>query len=120
MIAVIFEVIPAPTASRTYLDIAAELARAEKVDGFLSIERFQSLTEPRKIFWLFLLRRDEEAVKHWRTDADHRHAQKAGRAGISRRLPAAGRRGAPRLYGMYDRAEVPARFQGIEAQSPAR
>lgn len=85
MIAVIFEVWPDGEDGRTeYLDIAAglrpELAR---VDGFISVERFSSLTEPGKMlslsFW-----RDEEAVKAWRGQENHRTAQARGRGGVFR------------------------------------
>ncbi|HEY6984266.1 antibiotic biosynthesis monooxygenase [Reyranella sp.] len=107
MIAVIFEVWPADGRKQTYLDIAAELKpKLEKIDGFLSIERFQSLTDEGKIlslsFW-----RDEAAVKAWRTLEHHRDAQKAGRGGVFRdyRLRVAQ---VVRDYGMRERAEAPA------------
>jgi heme-degrading monooxygenase HmoA len=55
----------------------------ESVDGFISVERFQSLTDPDKLlslsFW-----RDEEAVASWRSRAGHRAAQLAGRMGVFR------------------------------------
>ena len=107
MIAVIFEVWPAEGRKQTYLDVAAELRpELEKVDGFLSIERFQSLTEEGKIlslsFW-----RDEAAVKAWRTLEHHRQAQQIGRGGVFRdyRLRVAH---VLRDYGMNERAEAPA------------
>jgi heme-degrading monooxygenase HmoA len=107
VIAVIFEVWPADGRKQTYLDIAAELKpKLEKIDGFLSIERFQSLTDEGKIlslsFW-----RDEAAVKAWRTLEHHRDAQKAGRGGVFRdyRLRVAQ---VVRDYGMRERAEAPA------------
>jgi heme-degrading monooxygenase HmoA len=107
MIAVIFEVWPADGRKQAYLDIAAALRpELEKIDGFLSIERFQSLTEEGKIlslsFW-----RDEEAVKAWRTLEPHRQAQRAGRNGVFRdyRLRVAH---VVRDYGMNERAEAPA------------
>ena len=79
MIAVIFEVLPHPDQKQVYLDFAADLrSHLEHIDGFISIERFESLTEPGKIlslsFW-----RDEEAVKQWRNLDAHRNAQSAGR-----------------------------------------
>ena len=82
MIAVIFEVWPADGHKQTYLDIAASLrAELQTMDGFISIERFQSLTTPGKLlslsFW-----RDEEAVKAWRTHGLHRATQAAGRDGM--------------------------------------
>lgn len=82
MIAVIFEVVPTSGARDVYLDIAAELKpRLEDIDGFLSIERFESLSMPGKIlslsFW-----RDEKAVACWRNLPEHRAAQRAGREGV--------------------------------------
>ncbi len=106
MIAVIFEVWPADGRKQAYLDIAAELKPdLEKIDGFLSIERFQSLTDASKLlslsFW-----RDEAAVKAWRTLEHHRQAQKAGRTGVFRdyRLRVAA---VMRDYGMTEREEAP-------------
>ena len=106
MHAVIFEVEPEPTRRQDYLDIAARLRpELERIDGFISVERFQSLTEPGKIlslsFW-----RDEEAVSTWRRQAEHREAQQAGRNGIFRnyRLRVAA---VVRDYGMHERAEAP-------------
>jgi len=107
MIAVIFEVSPRPERKHDYLDIAAELRpHLETVDGFISIERFQSLSEPGKIlslsFW-----RDEEAVKRWRTLPEHRQAQFSGRNAIFQdyRLRVAE---VLRDYGMTRRVEAPA------------
>jgi heme-degrading monooxygenase HmoA len=82
MIAVIFEVEPADSRREAYLDIAARLRPLlEGIDGFISIERFQSLSDENRIlslsFW-----RDEEAVKAWRNTEEHRQAQTAGRGGI--------------------------------------
>ena len=63
MIAVIFEVIPASGRSQEYLDLAASLRpQLECMDGFISIERFESLTNPGKILSLSIWR-DEDAVK---------------------------------------------------------
>jgi heme-degrading monooxygenase HmoA len=107
MIAVIFEVEPAPGRRQDYLDAAAALRpELEAIDGFLSIERFASLARPDRIlslsFW-----RDEEAVKRWRTLPAHRAMQAAGRAGIfaDYRLRVAA---VVRDYGMFDRDQVPA------------
>lgn len=84
MIAIIFEVEPAEGHRQDYLDHAARLrGELEKVDGFVSVERFQSLTNPDKLlslsFW-----RDEEAVAAWRNHRGHRATQAAGRNGIFR------------------------------------
>ncbi len=84
MIAVIFEVVPAVGRKRDYLEYAVRLkSDLECIDGFISVERFQSLTDPDKLlslsFW-----RDEEAVADWRSRAGHRVAQSAGRKGIFR------------------------------------
>ncbi len=82
MIAVIFEFTAAPGRKDEYLAIAAELGKElAGFDGFLSIERFQSLNDAAKFvsisFW-----RDEEAVRRWRNLQRHREAQAKGRAGI--------------------------------------
>ena len=82
MIAVIFEVWPAEGETDAYLDIAGRLRPLlEGNDGFISVERFESLVEPGKYlslsFW-----RDEEAVAAWRCTQEHRDAQAAGRGGI--------------------------------------
>ena len=79
MIAVVFEVWPASGRKEDYLAIAAGLrAELEKIDGFISVERFQSLAQPNKVlslsFW-----RDEAAVRRWRELQSHRAAQQAGR-----------------------------------------
>jgi heme-degrading monooxygenase HmoA len=106
MIAVIFEVWPADGRKQTYLDIAASLKpELEKIDGFLSIERFQSLVDDTKLLSLSFLR-DEEAVKAWRNVEHHRQAQQAGRSGVFRdyRLRVAS---VLRDYGMTERAEAP-------------
>jgi len=107
MIAVIFEVIPAEGEKQEYLDIAAKLKpELEKIDGFISVERFQSLTHPEKIlslsFW-----RDEDAIQHWRTLELHRDAQAKGRSYIFKdyHLRIAD---VVRDYGMFDRKEAPA------------
>lgn len=106
MIAVIFEVWPAPGERGHYLDIAGQLRPLlDGIDGFVSIERFESLTEPGKIlslsFW-----RDDDAVAQWRNIEAHRAAQSKGRHGVFRdyRLRIAG---VIRDYGMTDRAEAP-------------
>ena len=106
MIAVIFEAEPAEGQRETYLDLAAALRPdLDQVDGFLSIERFESLTTPGKVlslsFW-----RDEAAVAAWRTHAPHRDAQAAGRSGVfsGYRLRVAH---VMRDYGLTDRDQAP-------------
>jgi heme-degrading monooxygenase HmoA len=104
MIAVIFEVRPAEGRTDAYLERAAQLrAELEKIDGFISVERFQSLTEPGKILSLSFFR-DEEAVARWRNHAKHRATQAAARAGIFEdyRLRVAE---VVRDYGMSERRE---------------
>ena len=106
MIAVIFEVWPKPERKKEYLDIAARLRRIlEKIDGFISIERFESLTEPGKILSLSFFR-DEAAVQTWRATNEHRLAQAKGRREIfaNYRLRVAS---VVRDYGMHERAQVP-------------
>ena len=106
MIAVIFEVWPEPDRKQEYLDIAASLRPLlEQVDGFISIERFESFSEPGKILSLSVFR-DEAAVAHWRQLEQHREAQTGGRNGIFRdyRLRVAG---VIRDYGMNNRAQAP-------------
>jgi heme-degrading monooxygenase HmoA len=107
MIAVIFEVWPKAERKQDYLDIAAALRPAlEQIDGFISIERFQSLTEPGKILSLSFFR-DEAAVAAWRNLSAHRSAQAKGRAEVfaNYRLRVAG---VIRDYGMSERAQAPA------------
>ena len=106
MIAVIFEVWPKAEHRQEYLDIAAELKPIlEQIDGFISIERFESITEKGKLLSLSFFR-DEEAVQAWRNVAEHRVAQAKGRGGVFRdyRLRIAG---VIRDYGMNDRAQAP-------------
>jgi heme-degrading monooxygenase HmoA len=106
MIAVIFEVRPAEGQKQHYLDIAAGLRPIlDEIDGFISVERFQSLTDPGKILSLSFFR-DEAALQRWRNVSAHRAAQAKGRAGIFEgyRLRIAG---VIRDYGMHDRAQAP-------------
>jgi heme-degrading monooxygenase HmoA len=112
MIAVIFEVAPSPGRRQAYLDIAAELKpRLDEIDGFLSIERFESLSTPGRIlslsFW-----RDEAAVMAWRELDAHRRAQAAGRGGVfaDYRLRVAS---VIRDYGMTERAQAPADSRAV-------
>jgi heme-degrading monooxygenase HmoA len=106
MIAVIFEVWPKPEHKQEYLDLAAELRPIlETTDGFISIERFESLTEKGKILSLSFFR-DEAAVAAWRNVPQHRKSQSKGRAKIfeNYRLRIAG---VIRDYGMNDREQAP-------------
>ena len=106
MIAVIFEVTPNPGKKDAYLDAAATLRPLlAEIDGFISIERFESLTSKDKILSLSLWR-DEEAVQRWRQFEGHRSAQTEGRAGIfaDYRLRVAS---VIRDYGMFDREQAP-------------
>ena len=114
MIAVIFEVRISPGRQLDYLDFAAALRQElEAVDGFLSVERFASLSDSNRIlslsFW-----RDEDAVRRWRTASQHRAAQRAGRAGIfaDYRLRIAS---VLRDYGMRDREQAPRDSEGMLA-----
>ena len=106
MIAVIFEVWPEAGRKQEYLDLAAELRPLlAGIDGFISIERFESLAEPGKMlslsFW-----RDEQAVTAWRTLEAHREAQSRGRGGVFRdyRLRVAA---VARDYGKSGRNQAP-------------
>jgi len=107
MIAVIFEVVPHADKKQAYLDMAAEMKPlVEKIDGFLSVERFQSLTNPEKLLSLSFFR-DEAALDEWRRLTQHRRAQKAGRNSYFKdyRLRVAH---VLRDYGMDARDEAPA------------
>ena len=106
MIAVIFEVYPRVGSKTDYLRIASELRPLlETIDGFISIERFQTLTDPEKLlslsFW-----RDEIAIQAWRNIEAHRCAQQQGRSGIFQdyRLRVAH---VMRDYGLHERLEAP-------------
>ena len=106
MIAVLFEVWPAAGETDTYLDLASGLrARLEQVDGFLGIERFQSLSEPGKLLSLSWWR-DETAIALWRNLPEHVATQARGRSGVFRdyRLRVAA---VVRDYGMADRTQAP-------------
>lgn len=116
MIAVIFEVTPHDGKRQEYLDLAAHLRpMLDEVDGFLSIERFESLSQPGKVlslsFW-----RDESAIESWRRLDAHRSAQRIGRAHVFEeyRLRVAT---VLRDYGMHDRAEAPADSLAIHGGS---
>ena len=112
MMAVIFEVTPAPGQRGAYLDAAAALKPLlAQIDGFVSIERFESLSAPGKLlslsFW-----RDEEAVARWRQQEAHRSTQAAGRDHVfaDYRLRVAA---VVRDYGMTNRAQAPADSRAV-------
>lgn len=118
MIAVLFEVTPHASGTRAYLDTAAALAeRLRAFDGFISIERFQSLSSPGKLlslsFW-----RDEQAVAAWRNLEAHREAQTLGRERLFRdyRLRVAA---VMRDYGAVDRHEAPVDSRRVHRPSGA-
>jgi heme-degrading monooxygenase HmoA len=108
MYAVIFEVEPREGRQGDYLDIAAALRpELDKIDGFVSIERFESLTKRGKLlslsFW-----RDAAAVRSWREQTQHRAAQQKGRDEIfaDYRISVVA---VERQYGMFDRKDAPPR-----------
>ena len=112
MVVVIFEVWPSDGRQPEYLDIAAQLRpELERIDGFISVERFESLTQKGKIlslsFW-----RDEEAVRAWRNTQGHRAAQARGRGGVfaDYRLRIAA---VVRDYGMRNREQAPADSRAV-------
>lgn len=106
MIAVIFEAFPSKGKWEDYLNIAAQLKpELTKIEGFISVERFQSISDPEKVlslsFW-----KDEESIRQWRNLELHRMAQKEGRASIfdNYRLRVAD---VIRDYGMNEREHAP-------------
>lgn len=106
MIAVIFEVQPHAHRKADYLQAAEKLRPLlDEVDGFISIERFESLASPGKILSLSYWR-DEEAVRKWRNNEEHRQVQAAGRdfifAAYCLRIAHV-----LRAYDMHDRAQAP-------------
>lgn len=106
MIAVIFEVMPHADKKEAYLAMAADMRPlVHEIDGFLSVERFQSLTNPEKLLSLSFFR-DEDALDEWRRLTQHRGAQKAGREVMfsDYRLRVSH---VLRDYGMFERAEAP-------------
>lgn len=112
MIAVIFEVEPKDDKRQTYLDHAAGMKdMLDGMEGFISVERFESLITPGKLlslsFW-----EDEAALDRWRNMPRHRTAQSAGRGDYfaDYRLRIAG---VIRDYGMTDRAEAPADSRAV-------
>lgn len=106
MIAVIFEVFPAEGRKAAYLDMAAEMwPLVEQIKGFISVERFESLTTPGKLLSVSFFE-DEAALDEWRALTQHRKAQKAGREIMfaDYRLRVAH---VLRDYGMHARDEAP-------------
>ena len=106
MIAVIFEVFPKSEKRDAYLAMAADMkALVSEIDGFISVERFESLTTPGKLLSLSIWR-DEAALEEWRRLSGHRAAQKAGREVMfdDYRLRVAS---VIRDYGMTEREEAP-------------
>ncbi|WP_039019129.1 antibiotic biosynthesis monooxygenase family protein [Halocynthiibacter namhaensis] len=115
MIAVIFEVEPADGRKDEYLDIAADMRpMLDQVDGFISVERFQSLTDPKKVLSRSFFE-DEAAVAQWRTLNAHRGAQAKGRGRVfaDYRLRIAN---VVRDYGMFDRAQAPSDSKKVHAK----
>lgn len=114
-IAVLFEVQPADGQKQTYLDIAKKLrTQLDSIDGFISIERFESLTTPGKILSLSYWR-DEEAVRQWRNTDDHRVAQKLGREKVFKDYTLRVVQ-VIRDYGMYDREQAPVDSKTVHDQ----
>ena len=106
MIAVIFELEPRPGLTPRYFELAAALkAELEAIDGFVSLERFESVTRPGRYlslsFW-----RDEAAVRAWRCHGMHRQAQQQGRSEViaDYRLRVAS---VHRDYGLQQRDDAP-------------
>ncbi len=113
---VIFELEPKPGRNSEYLEIAADLrSELDGIDGFISIERFSSLTNEGKLvslsFW-----RDADAVVAWRQATNHRKAQAKGRRDLfaDYRLTVAQ---VERQYGLHDRAQAPSRAEASNQES---
>ncbi len=118
MIAVIFEVTPKEGCRAEYLDLAAEMRPlVEEIDGFVSVERFESLTTPGKLLSVSVFR-DEAALDEWRRLARHRSMQAKGRGGLfaDYRLRVAS---VIRDYGMFDRDEAPADSKSLHDKQSA-
>ncbi|MEO5735593.1 MAG: antibiotic biosynthesis monooxygenase [Rubrivivax sp.] len=106
MHAVIFEVVPRPGCAQRYFEIAAALRpELECIDGFIGVERFESLSRP-GVFLSMSWWRDEAAIGRWRQRACHREGQREGRAAVfaDYRIRVVT---TVRDYGMHDRAEAP-------------
>jgi heme-degrading monooxygenase HmoA len=106
MIGVIFEVTPAEGKADAYLAMAAKMRPlVEEVEGFISVERFESLTTPGKLLSVSFFE-DEAALDRWRRLEEHRQAQAAGRGSlfVDYRLRVVQ---VLRDYGMSEREEAP-------------
>jgi heme-degrading monooxygenase HmoA len=106
MYAVIFEVEVKPERMQEYLQIASELwNELNSIDGFISIERFQSLVNEGKLvslsFW-----ESEKAISAWRNNRNHKIAQQKGRSELfsDYRLRVAQ---IVRDYGLKNRGQAP-------------
>ncbi len=107
MHAVIFEVTPLPGREQRYFDIAAALRpELDRIDGFIDVERFESLSRP-GVFLSLSWWRDEAAIGVWRQRACHREGQREGRDAVfaDYRIRVVS---TVRDYGMHDRAQAPA------------
>lgn len=116
MIAVIFEFTPHPDRRARYFDLVGEMrAHLGRVEGFISVERFESVTTPGK-FVSVSIWRDEEALRAWRNLPEHREVQAEGRAEVfaDYRLRVAA---VIRDYGMAERAEAPADSRAVHEGS---
>jgi heme-degrading monooxygenase HmoA len=105
-ILVIFEVLPKPEHRQAYLDIAENLKQhLSTIDGFISVERFKSLTDDNKLLSLSRWR-DEKAVETWRQQHHHKNAQQQGRQSIFKdyHIQVAA---VVRDYGMRERDQAP-------------
>lgn len=115
MIAVIFEVEPADGRKGDYLDIAAQMRpMLDEIEGFISVERFQSLSDPKKILSLSFFE-DEAAIERWRNLPAHRGAQAKGRDGVfdTYRLRIAS---VVRDYGMFERSQAPSDSREVHGE----
>lgn len=115
MIAILFEVWPKDDEyKQAYLDVAAQLrTQLNEIEGFISIERFESLSEPGKLLSLSTFQ-DEKAVEAWRQLEQHRAAQTFGRGKAFKdyRIRVVS---VIRDYGMFEREQAPSdsrRFHG--------
>ena len=112
MFAVIFEVTPIDGRAPRYFEIAAALKPAlEAIDGFIGVERFQSLARP-GVYLSLSWWRDEQAIAAWRSLACHREGQREGREAVFTDYRIRVMSGV-RDYGMHDRVQAPADSNAI-------